>query len=320
MLFSLPALAGVATGVAMLSLVLGLYTLLKPAGSLEERLEQTISNRAQSRASVTTRQRMRSGFTGLLNTVQLDQKLAGSLGLELARAEIGLTVNEYVALRFGGALGGLFIGAVVLRNLLLGLLLAVVALQAPVISLHLRSRQRQHRFQAQLPDIIMMLASGLRAGIGLAQAMEVVRREMPPPAGVEVGRVVREVGLGVSLADALCALGERMPGDDLAMLITAINIQAEVGGNLATVLESIVTTIRERVRIMQEIRTLTSMQRATSYILAGLPFLVTGFIMTVNPAYMQPLFTMTWIWMPVSALILVIVGFVVIGRIVDIKV
>ena len=205
---------------------------------------------------------MRSGFTGLLNMVELDQKLAGSLGLELARAEIGLTVNEYVALRFGGALGGLFIGAVVLRNLLLGLLLAVVALQAPVISLHLRSRQRQHRFQAQLPDIIMMLASGLRGRHwpGPGHGGGAARNAAPRRRG---GRPRRARGrTGVSLADALCALGERMPGDDLAMLITAINIQAEVGGNLATVLESIVTTIRERVRIMQEIRTLTSMQRA----------------------------------------------------------
>jgi tight adherence protein B len=322
MTFSLPALAAVATGVAVLALVLGVYTLLRPAGSLEERLEETINQRAfrAPLAATGPGQRLRTDFLGRLNAIPLDQKLAGSLGLELTRAELGLTVNEYVAIRFGGALAGLLFGAVLMRNFLLGLLFAVLALQGPVILLNMRSRQRQRRFQAQLADIITMLASGLRAGIGLVQAMEVVRREMPPPASVEIGRVVREVGLGVSLGDALRALGERMPSDDLTMAVTAISIQAEVGGNLAVVLESIVTTIRERVRIMQEIRTLTSMQRATSYILAGLPFLVAGFVMTVNPAYMQPLFTMTWIWMPVSAVILVIVGFVIIGRIVDIKV
>ena len=89
---------------------------------------------------------------------------------------------------------------------------------------------------------------------------------------------------------------------------------------MATVLETVVTTIRERIRIMQEIRTLTSMLHATSYILAGLPFLLGGFIMVVNPDYMGPLFTLKWIWMPISAVILVIIGFVIIGRIVDIKV
>jgi len=106
----------------------------------------------------------------------------------------------------------------------------------------------------------------------------------------------------------------------LKMLITVINIQSEVGGNLAGVLDNVVVTIRERVRIAQEIRTLTAMQRITSYILGGLPFLVCAIIMLINPTYMQPMFKIQWIWLPGMALIMVVAGFLIISKIVSIKV
>jgi tight adherence protein B len=165
-----------------------------------------------------------------------------------------------------------------------------------------------------------MLVSGLRAGVGLIQAMDLVRREMPRPAGVEFGRVVQENGLGVSLEEALGRLLERMPGDDLSMVITVIKIQAEVGGNLANVLDGVITTIRERVRIAQEIRTLTAQQRFTGYLLAGMPFFVAGAIMFINPGFLMPLFSPQWLWLPAMAVVMIVVGFVVISRIVDIKV
>jgi tight adherence protein B len=214
----------------------------------------------------------------------------------------------------------MIVGALILHNILLGLLLAVLGMQLPVFWLHSRRQQRQHRFQAQLVDVISMLVSGLRAGVGLIQAMDLVRREMPRPAGVEFGRVVQENGLGVSLEEALGRLLERMPGDDLSMVITVIKIQAEVGGNLANVLDGVITTIRERVRIAQEIRTLTAQQRFTGYLLAGMPFFVAGAIMFINPGFLMPLFSPQWLWLPAMAVVMIVVGFVVISRIVDIKV
>jgi tight adherence protein B len=165
-----------------------------------------------------------------------------------------------------------------------------------------------------------MLVSGLRAGVGLIQAMDLVRREMPAPASVEFGRVVQENSLGVGLDEALVHLVERMPGDDLSMVVTVIKIQAEVGGNLANVLDGVITTIRERIRIVQEIRTLTAQQRITGYLLAGLPFFVAGAIMFLNPGFLRPLFMAQWIWLPALAAVMIVVGFIVISRIVDIKV
>ena len=256
----------------------------------------------------------------MLQKLNLDKKLAGQTATELVRADLAITVNEYVMIRFGGAVAALVLLSVVAHNILLGLIGALVAMQVPVLLLHQRSKARQNRFQAQLVDVISMLTSGLKAGVGLVQAMELVRKEMPAPAGVEFGRVVREVGLGIPLSTALERLMERMPGDDLQMLVTVINIQSEVGGNLAGVLDSVVTTIRERVRIAQEIRTLTAMQRITSYILGGLPFFVGIVITVINPDYMKPMMQLKWIWMPGLALGMVVCGFLIISKIVDIKV
>jgi tight adherence protein B len=118
----------------------------------------------------------------------------------------------------------------------------------------------------------------------------------------------------------LAHLLQRMPSDDLGMVASVINIQAEVGGNLVDILETVVTTIRERLRVAQEIRTLTAQQRMTGYVLGGLPFIVGGALMVINPDYMRPLFEPKWAWLPASAVVMMGMGFFLINRIVDIKV
>ena len=258
----LPVGVAILVGVAVASLFLGLYRLLKPAGELEDRLQTTVRRETPLRQSG-----QKQSPLEWFKKINLDKRLAGQTAVELARADLAITVNEYVLMRFAGAAVALLLGSLIARSVLVGLVASLVAMQAPVLFLHQRSRQRQNQFQAQLVDVISMLSSGLKAGVGLAQAMDLVRKEMPAPSSQEFGRVVREVGLGVPMATALERLVERMPGDDLEMLVTVINIQFEVGGNLAAVLDNCVETIRERIRIAQEIRTLTAMQRVTSYIL-----------------------------------------------------
>jgi tight adherence protein B len=298
-----------------MSLFVGFYRLARPAGELEDRLEESLRREIVVPAGPKT-----GPLTRLFSQMNLEQKLGGQIALELMQADLALTVSEFVMLRLAGATVGFLVGIVLLRNFLLGVPLALLGLQMPLFYMHRRRQQRQHRFQDQLVDVISMLVSGLRAGVGLMQAMELVRKEMPAPAGEEFGRVVREVGLGVSLGEALRRLIQRMPGDDLTMLVTVINIQAEVGGNLADVLDGVVTTIRERVRIFQEIRSLTAQQRITSYALAGLPFIVGGAVMAINPGYMMPLFSPQWIWLPGIAVVMIVIGFAVISRVADIKV
>jgi tight adherence protein B len=150
--------------------------------------------------------------------------------------------------------------------------------------------------------------------------MDLVARESPPPIGKEFMRVVREVGLGLSPQEALGNLYRRLPSDDLDLLITAINIQYEVGGNLAQILDTIAHTIRERVRIKGEIQTLTAQGRVSGYIIVALPPALGVIVTLINPTYMSTLWEFPWIIMPICGGILIFVGFMIIRKIVNIEV
>jgi tight adherence protein B len=155
--------------------------------------------------------------------------------------------------------------------------------------------------------------------------MELVSREAPPPMSNEFRRVVQEVGLGLSTEDAMNNLLRRVPSDDLDLLITAVNIQHEVGGNLAPILETIGHTIRERVRIKGEIAVLTAQGRISAYVITALPIFLAIVITVINPTYMAPIFTFglppnAWCCLPVTALAMIIAGFFAIMKIVDIEV
>ena len=142
-----------------------------------------------------------------------------------------------------------------------------------------------------MSDTITLLANSLRSGYSFLQSMEMVGpRDARRRWASEFRRVVREVGLGMSTQDALNNLLKRMPSDDLDLMITAVNIQHEVGGNLAVILDTIGHTIRERVRIKGEIRTLTAMGRISGYIISGLPIFLGIVITLINPTYMAPMF------------------------------
>ena len=127
--------------------------------------------------------------------------------------------------------------------------------------------------------------------------------------------MLREVGLGRSASQALGELAHRMQNKDLNLLVTAINIQYQVGGNMTTMLESVTETIRERIRLFGEVRVLTTQQRITSYVLALLPFFVAGIMFLINPEYMKRLFDPSIRCIPIGALFGIILGFIVVQRI-----
>jgi tight adherence protein B len=165
------------------------------------------------------------------------------------------------------------------------------------------------------------MVNSLRAGYSTMQAMEVISNEMPAPISEEFTRVVMELQLGVSFDTAMANLMRRVPSGDMDLVVTAMSVQREVGGNLAEVLDAISFTIRERVRIKGEIKTLTAQGRMTGYVVTGLPFALGGFIYAVNPEFMGVLFTETCgIIMLVISLFLIGLGYFVINKIVDIEV
>jgi tight adherence protein B len=257
-------------------------------------------------------------------------KQGSKIARDLARADLKLTVTEFIGIKIlsavAGALVGAFIGRASPQAALISALVGAVLLSfAPNIYLVIAARRRLSSFNNQLGDTINLLANSLRSGYSFLQSMELVSREAPAPMSVEFRRVVQEVGLGLSTEDALGNLMRRVPSDDLDLLITAVNIQMEVGGNLAQILETIGHTIRERVRIKGEIRVLTAQGRISAYVITGLPIALAIFITVINPSYMAPMFTFglpptAWCCLPVTSLIMIVIGFFVIMKIVNIEV
>jgi tight adherence protein B len=249
---------------------------------------------------------------------------------DLARADLKLTVTEFYGLKLltaiAGAGLGAFIGRASFEAQVLSALVGFVLLSfIPNLYVGWAARARVTKFNNQLGDTINMMANSLRSGYSLLQSMELVSREAPQPTSAEFRRVVQEVGLGLSTEAAMDNLLKRLPSEDLDLLITAVKIQMESGGNLSQILDTIGHTIRERVRIKGEIRTLTAQGRISAYVITGLPIGLALFITMVNPGYMAPIFTFglppqAWCCLPLTSLVMIIAGFFAIMKIVDIEV
>jgi tight adherence protein B len=252
--------------------------------------------------------------------------IAGRAASLLARADVRMTVGEFLLVRFGAAAIGFVVGFVVLSRVapalgvLLGIVTAIIGYAIPYFYLSMKARRRRKRFIEQLGDTISLMANSLRAGYSLLQTMDMVARETPEPMATEFRRVVREIGLGISNQEAMENLLRRVPSEDLDLLVTAINIQHEVGGNLAQILTTIGHTIRERVRIKGEIGVLTAQVQISGYIITALPIGLAILIFLMNPGYMMGLFVWPYICMPIASFVMIVIGFFVMRKITAIEV
>ena len=258
-------------------------------------------------------------FATLSGDVQ-DKRFTSRVQRDLARADLRLRVAEYYYIRLGLSLG-LAAVLLLLRDPLSALVGALLGYFLPRMWVGRRIGSRLNSFNKQLPDTITLLSNSLRAGSSFLQSIELVSRESPAPMGPEMGRVVREVNLGLSMEEALSNLVRRIKSDDLDLMVTAIGVQQQVGGNLAEILDTIAFTIRERVRIKGEIRTLTAQGRYSGYLVAFLPIGIMVTLNLINPEFMQPLFTelIGQILLVVGG-IMMLIGFFAIQKITDIKV
>ena len=249
-----------------------------------------------------------------------DKRFMTKVQRDLARANLKLRVAEYYYIRIGASLA-LGVILFVFRDPLSGVVGFLVGYMLPRFWVGRRISGRLNAFNKQLPDTITLLSNSLRAGSSFLQSIELVSREGAPPMSEEMGRVVREVNLGLGMEEALHNLVRRIKSDDLDLMVTAIGIQQQVGGNLAEILDTIAFTIRERVRIKGEINTLTAQGRVSGYLVAFLPIGLGVALNAINPAFMAPLFTETVgrILMGVGAVMMTI-GFLAIRKITDIKV
>jgi tight adherence protein B len=160
-----------------------------------------------------------------------------------------------------------------------------VGLMLPRLWLRLRARRRIKAFEAQLAEAIDLIVGSLRAGHGFLQALESVSREIADPMRKELASVIEQVNVGVNPVDALQAMSERVPSYDLALMVAAITVQRQTGGNLAEVLENLAATVRERRRVRGEVHALTTGPRVSSYVLAAIPFLLFLYFLIISPDY-----------------------------------
>jgi tight adherence protein B len=311
------------------------------SGGISARLERYTAGKTEMTAAASPAQGASLGnilaqsvALARLNRVVEQRDFGASLARDIARADLKLKPGEFMAIWGGSILAvpGCFIvlGVIFtpLSTPIAMLIGAAIGFFLPRMWLGRRRASRLSAFNKQLPDTITLIANALRAGSSFLQAIEMVVREAQPPVTVEFGRVVREVNLGLAFDVALDNMVRRVRSDDLELMATAIGIQHQVGGNLAEILDSIAFTIRERVRIKGEIRSLTAQQRMSGYVVAGLPIGVCALLMVVSPAFMSPMFENppALLGLPMGVVILatglffMFIGFMVIRRIVAIEV
>lgn len=266
---------------------------------MEERLESFRSERQtgedEQQEGPVLRQRSYSGLP-LLSALVGQLRGSEQAALTLERAGVPLRVGEYYVIRYVVAVF-FFLVAFLLASgvlaLLLGVGMAVVGYTLPAIWVSSKRSTLVKKLNAQMVEMLGMVANSLKSGYGLMQSFEFAANQIDPPLATELKRMLRDANLGMSGEDALNAMGERIDSSDMDMVLTAINIQRAVGGNLAEVLEGVSFTMRERERMRGEIITLTSQQRMTGIIIGGLPVAMGALFMLINPDYMGLLFTTT---------------------------
>ena len=328
-------------GIAALAIILIAFGIASSGSSgISDRLERYASGRgeggkaaAQSQGPITDLIQQSQALANL-NKVVEGRDFGANLARELARADLRLKPSEYLFIWLGSIVGvpvllfilGFFLSA--LQSPLALLIGMLIGFMLPRFWLNRRKNGRLNAFNKQLPDTITLIANALRAGSSFLQAIELVVRESRPPISVEFSRVIREVNLGLPFEQALENMVRRVRSDDLELMATAISIQHQVGGNLAEILDSIAYTIRERIRIKGEIRTLTAQQRLSGYVVGFLPIGLAGFLFIAAPGFMDPMFANppAIAGLPAGVVILLFggfmmfIGFMLIRKIVDIEV
>jgi len=251
--------------------------------------------------------------------------MAIRIAQDLAKADIPLKANEFVALKFLGAVIPFALFTVLFRSNVLGFVFGLMGFFAPNIYLTISKGQRITAFNGQILDTLVMLANGMKAGYSLLQAMEMVSRESPPPMSSELKRVLKENSLGMNLEDALRSLNDRVESEDWDLVTTVVLIQRQVGGNLAEILDKIGFTIRQRARIKGDIQTKTAQAKVSGLLVGVLPFGIGGMMFLINPEFIMKLFTFKqgafrgW-FVVIAGLIWEAIGIFFIMKIVDIEV
>ena len=292
----------------------------------EARLQQRVAEALQESASRSIEEAIQitrqdsisknATLTRLLSPIDVINRLDRTL----RQADMQITVSRLLAFCLvATVMAGL--ASYTVLNPAASLVIGIVAGVLPLLHVSRQRKKRLLKFNSQLPDTLDLLSRSLGVGHAFSESLSQVGSEMPDPIAMEFRMTFEEQKLGLSLKAALDRLCDRVPIPDLRLCVTAIHIQRETGGNLAEILEKVANTIRERFKLMEDFRTMTTSARGSAWILCGLPFFLVFVLTLINPDYMKPL-----LYDPrghlaiLVAVILQLMGIIVIKRILDIKI
>jgi len=262
-------------------------------------------------------------ITDWLNRRVAKSSMGDRVSRELARADLKLKVAEYFALVFMSTVVMALIAYLIQPIYFSAIIGGVIGFFLPRFYVKRQQTVRLNKFNDQLSDMLSLMVNGLRAGYSVMQALEAVSRELPAPISDEFHRVVQEMQIGITMEKALDNLLRRIPSDDLDFVITAVNVQREVGGNLSEILDTISFTIRERVRIKGEIRVMTAQVRTSGMVLSLIPVFLTVALWFVSPEYLSSFFDRGPVcgWAAVGTVVgMIVSGYFVMMKIADIEV
>jgi tight adherence protein B len=271
----------------LLLLIIGIVlSLRKEKTEVDERIDKYVEEQKPVITEIKDAKPQSSIVTGWINARVQRTSFGDKISRELARADMKFKPGEYIAMMIiaGFMLGlvGYIIGG---KSILLALAGMIFGSFLPRMYVSSEQKKRLIKFNNQLSDMLNLMVNGLKAGFSTMQAMEAISRELDAPISDEFRRVIQEMQLGLSMEKALDNLLRRIPSPDLDLVVTAINVQREVGGNLAEILDTISHTIRERVRVKGEIRVLTSQQSFSGKFLSLLPVFVVLALYVFNKDY-----------------------------------
>jgi tight adherence protein B len=310
-------------GIVVIALIIGVViTSRSERSAVEDRLGKYLEEEKPNEekgASGT------AALTDWVNKRVEKSSIGETIARNLARADLKLKPGEYIALYVIAFLGLGFIAFMIGgRSPISALIGGVIGLFIPGWYVNSQKSKRLIKFNDQLPDMLNLMVNGLRAGFSTMQALESVSKEMPPPICDEFRRVVQEMQLGIPMERALSNLLRRIPSEDLDFVVTAINVQREVGGNLAEILDVITYTIRERIRIKGEIRVMTSQVMYSGKLLSLVPIGIIVLLWFINREYIMEFFKPENILCGGIALgvagVLIVIGYFVMTRIANIEV
>ncbi|MBO8137537.1 MAG: type II secretion system F family protein [Desulfotomaculum sp.] len=313
------------TFISLVLLVLGIQQ-LKAADSklVANRVKRLTAKEVKKKLAQKKSQEHKEWWRSFLTSasqLSIARRLGKLVDKKLEEADVLLSGQEFVIIVFLSFVGTMLTVTTITLNATTGILFGILAALIPFFLLSRARAKRLNNFNSQISDALTIMSNSLRSGFSFLQSMDMVRKELPDPIRKEFSRTFKEINLGTSTEEALQNMARRVQSEDLELVITAVLIQRQVGGNLAEVLDNIGETIRERIRIQREVKTLTAQGRISGLIIGLLPVILAVFMLVVNPSYIKELFNnRIGMLMLITAVIGELIGLLLIKKIVNIRV